>query len=151
MARKNVFCLRCCQLFTISHLVLSCRLSTNPSWQLILNQSRAKVKVMLRPTVSRSVCLGVKPHLELKLSQTVAGLLMWGAQFDERTGPSFTIAAGPHQRSHSWFRVPRDYNNILLSQIRDSPPPNLEGQVSVFIPRRNRLAQLYSQTLGSNC
>jgi hypothetical protein len=25
---------------------------------------------------------------------------MWGALFDERTGPSFTVAAGPHQRGH---------------------------------------------------
>jgi hypothetical protein len=33
--------------------------------------------------------------------QTVAGLLMWGALSDERTGLSFTIAAGARQRSHS--------------------------------------------------
>jgi hypothetical protein len=37
-----------------------------------------------------------------------------GALSDERTGLSFTIAAGPRQRSH--FRV-----YILLSQIRDFP------------------------------
>jgi hypothetical protein len=35
--------------------------------------------------------------------QTVAGLLMWGAFSDERTGLSFTTAAGLRQRSH--FRV----------------------------------------------
>jgi hypothetical protein len=35
--------------------------------------------------------------------QTVAGLLMWGAVSDERTGLSFTIAPGPRQRSH--FRI----------------------------------------------
>jgi hypothetical protein len=33
---------------------------------------------------------------------------MWGALSDERTGLSFTIAAGPHQRSHSRVRVPWD-------------------------------------------
>jgi hypothetical protein len=33
--------------------------------------------------------------------QKVAGLLKWSALFDERTGLSFTIAAGSHQRSHS--------------------------------------------------
>jgi hypothetical protein len=38
--------------------------------------------------------------------QTVAGLLMWGALSDERTGLSFTIAAGPRQRSHLRVRVP---------------------------------------------
>jgi hypothetical protein len=42
-------------------------------------------------------------------------------------------------------RLTRDH--ILLSQIRDSP--NLEGQVPVFISPRNRVAQLYPQTLGS--
>jgi hypothetical protein len=39
------------------------------------------------------------------------------------------------------------YGHILLSQIRDSP--NLEGQVPVFISPRDRVAQLYSQELGS--
>jgi hypothetical protein len=38
-------------------------------------------------------------------------------------------------------------DHILLSQIRDSP--NLEGQVSLFISPRNRVAQLYPQALGS--
>jgi hypothetical protein len=41
-------------------------------------------------------------------SKTVAGLLMWGVICDERMGLSFTIAAGPRQRSHSRDRVPRD-------------------------------------------
>jgi hypothetical protein len=34
---------------------------------------------------------------------TVAGLFIWDALSDERTGLSFTIAAGPRQRSQ--FRV----------------------------------------------
>jgi hypothetical protein len=37
---------------------------------------------------------------------TVAGLLIWSALSDERTGLSFTIAAGPRQRSHFQVRVP---------------------------------------------
>jgi hypothetical protein len=45
----------------------------------------------------------------------------------------------------SEFRGTRD--RILLSQIRDSR--NLEGQVTVFISPRNRVAQLYTQALGS--
>jgi hypothetical protein len=40
--------------------------------------------------------------------QTVAGLYMWGVLSDERTGLSFTIAADPRQRSHSWVQVPLD-------------------------------------------
>jgi hypothetical protein len=40
--------------------------------------------------------------------QTVAGLLIWGALADERTGLSFTIAAGPRQPNHSRVQVPWD-------------------------------------------
>jgi hypothetical protein len=55
-------------------------------------------------------------------------------------GLSFTIGAGPRQRSHS-------HDHILLSQIRDSP--NRDGQVPVFISPRDRVARLYTQALGS--
>jgi hypothetical protein len=41
----------------------------------------------------------------------------------------------------------RTNDHVLLSRIRDSP--NLEGQVPAFISTRNRVAQLYSQALGS--
>jgi hypothetical protein len=37
---------------------------------------------------------------------TVAGLLIWDALSDERTGLSFSIATGPRQRSHFLVRVP---------------------------------------------
>jgi hypothetical protein len=40
--------------------------------------------------------------------QTVAGLLMWGALSDERTGLSFTISSGPRPPSHFRVRVPWD-------------------------------------------
>jgi hypothetical protein len=42
----------------------------------------------------------------------------------------------------------RTHDNILLSQIRDSP--NLEGQIPVFISPRNRVIQLYPQALCSH-
>jgi hypothetical protein len=79
---------------------------------------------MLRPTVSQPVCLGIKAPIwglrpDLCYCQTVAGLFMWGALSDERTGLSFTIAAGPRQRSHCESRGTRD--RILLSQIWDFP------------------------------
>jgi hypothetical protein len=44
---------------------------------------------MLRQTVSRPVCLGIKHPSRAYDSQTVAGLLMWGALSDERTDLSF--------------------------------------------------------------
>jgi hypothetical protein len=53
------------------------------------------------------------------------------------------LASAVILRSES--RVTNDH--ILLSQIRDSL--NLEGQVSILISPRNRVAQLYPQPLGS--
>jgi hypothetical protein len=53
-----------------------------------------KVKVMLRPTVSLPISLGVKhPIWDLRpdvFCLTVAGILMWGTLSDERTDLSFT-------------------------------------------------------------
>jgi hypothetical protein len=68
---------------------------------------------MLRPTISRPVCLGIKhpsgAYYQIFIAvRQLAGLLMWGALSDERTGLSFTIAAGPRQRIHSQVRVPQD-------------------------------------------
>jgi hypothetical protein len=82
---------------------------------------------------------GLRP--DFYYCQRVAGLLMWGTLSDERRGLPFTIAAGSHQRSHSWVRVPWDSWSYFLSQIQDSH--NLEGQVPIFISRRNRVGQLY--------
>jgi hypothetical protein len=41
------------------------------------------------------------PRADCCYSQTVVGLLMWGALSNERKGLSFTIAAGLRQHSHS--------------------------------------------------
>jgi hypothetical protein len=73
--------------------------------------------------VSQPVCLGFKPHVG---SNTTAGLYMWGAFFDERTGLSFTIVAGPRQHSRPYVRILRD-----LSQSR---PPILYGRVPYLFP-----------------
>jgi hypothetical protein len=70
--------------------------------------------------------------------QTVAGLLMWGALSDERTGLSFTIAAGSRQRSH--FRVlgPWDsqpYFTVSDSRLPSLPPPTTRrATVVIFEP-----------------
>jgi hypothetical protein len=54
---------------------------------------------------------GLRPDLYYCL--TVAGFLMWDALSDERTGLSFTISAGPRQRSHSRVRIQMGLANIF--------------------------------------
>jgi hypothetical protein len=70
--------------------------------------------------------------------QTVAGLLMWGALSDERTGASLTIAADPRQRRHSRVRVPSDSRpDFTVSNSRlpfSSPPTTRKATVEVFDP-----------------
>jgi hypothetical protein len=67
---------------------------------------------------------GLRP--DFYYCQTVAGLFMWGALSDERTGLSFTISAGPRQCSHSWFQVLWDlqpYFTVSDSRLPFSLPP----------------------------
>jgi hypothetical protein len=68
--------------------------------------------------------------------QTVAGLWMWGALSDDRTGLLFTTAAGPRQRSHSRVRVPWDsrrYFTVSVSKLPfSSPPTTRRATVEVF-------------------
>jgi hypothetical protein len=61
----------------------------------ISNKSVVKVKVTLRPTVSQSVCLGVKPNLGFSTRDLlffffkVTLLSLWGALSDEKSSLSF--------------------------------------------------------------
>jgi hypothetical protein len=70
------------------------------------------------------------------------GLLMWGALSDERTGLSFTIAAGARQSSHSRVRVPwdsRPYFTVSDSRLPFSWPPTTRSTaVEVFDPASTR-------------
>jgi hypothetical protein len=72
---------------------------------------------------------------------------MRGSLSDVRTGLLCTIAAGLASAVILGSEYCGTREHISLSQIRDSP--SLEGQVPVFISPRNRVAQLYSQALGS--
>jgi hypothetical protein len=83
---------------------------------------------------------GLRP--DFYYSMTVAGLLMWGALSDERTGLTFTIAAGPRQRSHFQVRVPWDsWPYFTVSDWRlpfSSPPTARRVTVEVFDPASTR-------------
>jgi hypothetical protein len=79
---------------------------------------------------------GLRQYLDYCL--TIAGLLMWGALSDERTGLSFTIAAGPRQGSHSRVRVlwdSRPYFTVSDSRLPfSSPPTTRRATVEVLDP-----------------
>jgi hypothetical protein len=101
----------------------------------------AELSFMLRPTISRPVCLGIK-HPFGAYDQifitcvTVTGLFLWGALSDERTGLSFIYAAGPCQRNLSLVRVPWDSRPYFaVSDLRlpfSSPPTTRRVTVEVF-------------------
>jgi hypothetical protein len=86
---------------------------------------------------------GLRPDFYYR--RTVAGLLMWGALSDERTGLSFTIAAGPSQRSYSRVRAPWDSRPYFVSDLRlpfSSPPTTRRVMVEVFDPASTRVPDL---------
>jgi hypothetical protein len=107
--------------------------STDSTW--LDQQLKSK---LLRPMVSRPVCLCVRLHLgattRFYYCQRLAGLLTWGALSNERTGLSFTTVSGPPQRSDSRIRIPQDSWSYFT--VSDSRPPNLEGQVPYLYPSR---------------
>jgi hypothetical protein len=76
-------------------------------FQLTGSESESYVTTDGQPTSlswNKSPIWGLRPDLYYCL--TIAGLLLWGALFDDRMGLSFTIAAGPRQRSNFLVRVP---------------------------------------------
>jgi hypothetical protein len=59
---------------------------------------------------------------------------MWGALSDERTGLSFTIAAGPRERSHSWVGLWQDSWPYLTVSASRHPQPGGLG-LRIYIPQ----------------
>jgi hypothetical protein len=87
---------------------------------------------------------GLRP--DFYYCQTAAGLLMWDALSDERTGLSFKIAACPRQRSNFQVRVPwYSWPYFTVSDSRlpfSSSPKTRMATVGVFDPASTRDALL---------
>jgi hypothetical protein len=72
---------------------------------------------------------------------------MWGAFSDQRTSLSFTIAAGPRQRSQSRVLVPWDSRPYVYFTVSDSrlpfssPPMTRRATVEVFDSASTRRLQ----------
>jgi hypothetical protein len=113
----------------------------------ILELSWVELSFILRPTVSRPVCLRIK-HPFGAYDQifitcvTVVVLFLWGALSDERTGLSFIYAAGPCQSNLSLVQVPWDSRPYFtVSDLRlpfSSPPTTHRVTVEVFDPASTR-------------
>jgi hypothetical protein len=111
-----------------------------------LLQVKVNAKVTLRLTVSQSVCLSVELTLGFVtsyyfLSESCCPVSM-GRPL--RRGDGFAVCSAITQWSDSRIIG----NHTLLSLLRLYP--NLEGKAPVFIPPRNRVAQLYPWALGSH-
>jgi hypothetical protein len=115
--------------------------------QLNTLNTETEVKVVLRPTVSRPVCLGVRPYFWF--DDRIFFLffsLFWHSLDSWIVAPSPTRArVCSLQCSHSLVRDTQGSVIILNSHLRI---PNLEGHVVVFISPRKRVSQSYSPGSG---
>jgi hypothetical protein len=115
------------------------------------NQCQSYVTINGQPASlswNKAPIWGLRPELYYCL--TVAGLLVWGALSDERTGLSFVYAAGPHPRNHFWVRVPWDswpYFTVSVSRLPFSSPPTARrATMEVFDPASTRDSHIPSQS-----
>jgi hypothetical protein len=120
--------------------------------QEVVGSLSLSLSLMLRPTVSRPVCLGIKHPsgaytrflFPYGIRLTITFFIPWGALSDERTGLSFVCAAGPCQRNLSRVLVPwdlRPYSTVSdLILPFSSPPTTRRVTVEVFFPASTRVS-----------
>jgi hypothetical protein len=106
----------------------SSRLRTAAPYQLpLLSQSQSYVTTdgqSASLSWNKAPIWGLRPDLCYCLA--FAGLFMWGALSDKRTGLTFTITAGPRQRNHFRVWVPWHswpYFTVSVSRLPFSSPP----------------------------
>jgi hypothetical protein len=142
------------QQFTdIWHTVIFYRLDTSRELFWLPTECHFKSSLMLRPMVSRTVCLRKKhpcgTYDQIFITVRQLRVCSCGVLSPTRGRVChlqllLVLASAVILGSKS--RGTRDH--ILLSQIWDSS--NLEGQIPVIMSPRNRMVQLYLKSLGSH-
>jgi hypothetical protein len=98
------------------------------------------LSLMLRPTVSRPICLGVKhpsgAYDQIFITFRRLRVCWRGALSDKRTGLSFTIAVGPRQRSYSRVRFSWDSRPYFIAPELRFPQPAGPGP-GIYIPQEH--------------
>jgi hypothetical protein len=138
------------QLNSLTHQLATWRHFTQLNcWQLTVAESESCVTTdsqSANVSWNKAPIWGSRP--DFYYCQSVAGLLMWSALSDERTGLSFTIAAGPRQRSRSRVRVPSDSRPCFtLSDLRlpfSLSPTTRRATVEAFHHAARLVASLYN-------
>jgi hypothetical protein len=87
------------------------------------------------------------PLTRLLLLSDIYGCDSVGSSFWREDGSVVTLATGPHQRSYSRVPFSRDTRPCISVSDKRLPQP-VGPDPHTYIPR-NRIAQLYSQILGS--
>jgi hypothetical protein len=127
-------------------LVLYVDLFSSLFVHILVSDSVLSLSLMLRPTVSRPVCLGISTHLGLTtrslLLSDCCGLVDVGRSVWREDGSVLSNCCWSSQRSHSRVRVPwdsRPYFTVSDSTLPfSSPPTTRRVTVEVFDPAYTR-------------
>jgi hypothetical protein len=125
-------------------------------WKETVTEVKVKGKVILRPTVSRPVCPGVKPpsgpvinfSFSLKFSLDSCGFVILLRPLWREDGSVIYCCC--------WFSPAQLRSGLSPAGLKTNffcpnswEFPNLEGQVPIFISPRNRVAEIYPRALSS--